>query len=63
LSEAHRRRLDEIEAQRDNAQSKLASAHRRILDLSNEVLMLRARLDDLSPPPIPLNGKSKKKAA
>lgn len=59
LSEEHQRRLDELESQRSESQSKLVSAHRRIMELSNEVMMLRTRLDDLSPSPTLLTGRKK----
>lgn len=47
-------RLAEVICQRDIAQSQLASAHRRILELVEEVKLVRAQLDELRPPPIPL---------
>ncbi|CAE6885466.1 hypothetical protein R69927_04506 [Paraburkholderia domus] len=40
-----------LEAQRDHAQSQLASAQRLVLELLQEKAMLQARLDDLLPPP------------
>ena len=48
-------RLDEVERQRDSAQSKLASANRRIVDLTAEVDSLRQRLEELAPSPKPLS--------
>lgn len=51
-------RLKEVAAQRDNAQSQLASAHRRIVELSEELKLLRARLDELRPTQSALNGQS-----
>ncbi len=47
-------RLDEVIRQRDIAQSKLVSAHRRIVDLTEELKMVQAKLDELHPPPKPL---------
>ena len=46
-------RLDEVIRQRDVAQSKLASAHQRIVELAEELKMVRAKLDELRPPPTP----------
>lgn len=47
-------RLADAIQQRDQAQSVLISAEIRILELSREVVGLRARLDELQPPPIKL---------
>lgn len=55
--EARRERKDklvEVECQRDVAQSRLASANRRIVELTMEVKRLRLRLDELQPPPTQL---------
>lgn len=47
-------KLAEVECQRDVAQSRLASANRRIVELTMEVKLLRLRLDELQPPPTQL---------
>ncbi|WP_321927907.1 hypothetical protein [Paraburkholderia guartelaensis] len=47
-------RLKTVEKQRDEAQSKLVSAHRLILELRARVALLETRLNDLAPPPTPL---------
>lgn len=44
-------RLEVVAAQRDHAQSQLASAHVRIVELSTDVKTLRRQLDDLRPRP------------
>jgi len=44
-------RVKIVEGQRDSAQSQLASAHRRILELLQENAELKRRLDDGNPPP------------
>ena len=49
-------RLADAISQRDRAQSILLSAEMRIMDLWQEVQALRARLEDLQPPPIELGG-------
>lgn len=49
-----KRRLDDVIRQRDVAQSKLVSTHRRIVELVEELKMVRAQLDTLRPPPTPL---------
>ncbi|WP_218645643.1 hypothetical protein [Burkholderia pseudomallei] len=46
-------RVKELENQRDKAQSQLNSAGRMVLELLQENARLRARLDDLVPPPAP----------
>lgn len=43
--------------QRDDSQSQLASAHRLVLEVLKKNALLQARLDELSPPPIPLREK------
>jgi|OpeIllAssembly_1097287.scaffolds.fasta_scaffold234969_2 chromosome segregation ATPase len=50
-----RLRLDEVASQRDHAQSQLASANRRIVELSDELRIVRMQLDQLRPPTTPLN--------
>jgi chromosome segregation ATPase len=47
-------RLKTVEKQRDEAQSKLVSAHRLILELRARNALLETRLNDLAPPPTPL---------
>ncbi|MEI6001854.1 hypothetical protein H3V53_33315 [Paraburkholderia bengalensis] len=42
-----------LQAQRDHAQAELISAQRLVLELLEENARLRARLDDLLPPPTP----------
>jgi hypothetical protein len=42
-----------LQAQRDHAQAELISAQRLLLELLEENARLRARLDDLLPPPTP----------
>lgn len=49
-----RNRLADVIRQRDFAQSQLASANRRIVELAEELKRLRQRLDELLPPPRPL---------
>lgn len=44
-------RLDEVILQRDIAQSKLASAHRRIVELADQVKLLEVTLKELRPLP------------
>jgi hypothetical protein len=44
-------RVRALTAQRDNAQSLLLSAQRRVLELLQENSTLRSRLDELLPPP------------
>lgn len=46
-------RLDDAIRQRDHAQSILASANMRIIELSVKVQSLQQQLDDLRPPPTP----------
>lgn len=48
-----RDRIREIEAERDDAQSQLASAIGRIVELHEELQSVRARLERLIPPPKP----------
>lgn len=50
----HNIRLREVEDQRDDAQSKLASANRRIIELYEELQMVRMQYESLRPPPSPL---------
>jgi chromosome segregation ATPase len=45
-----KRRVEELETQRDHAQSQLASAHRAILELLDENQKLKMRLEELSGP-------------
>lgn len=47
-------RLEDMKHQRDQAQSILASANRRILELTEEVRDLQQRLEEYQPPPIRL---------
>lgn len=47
-------RLEEVILQRDVAQSKLASAHRRIVELADHVKLLEQKLDEVCPPPTPI---------
>lgn len=49
-----RDQLSDVVRQRDAAVSQLANANRRVIELSEEVRMLRLRLDELQPPPTPL---------
>ncbi|PAJ87737.1 hypothetical protein [Burkholderia ubonensis] len=56
-----RRARDDVKAivkdltnQRDDAQSRLISARRRVLELLEDNRRLQARIDELLPPPIPL---------
>jgi len=49
-----RDRLAEVTQQRDIAQSQIANANRRVIELSEEVRMLRLKLDELQPPPSPI---------
>lgn len=48
--------LKDVIAQRDFAQSQLASAIRRIVELNDELRHARLQLDELRPPPRPLIG-------
>lgn len=48
-------RIAQLSAERDEAQSKLASAHRRIVELNLHVKALKEKLDELLPPPSTLN--------
>ncbi|WP_076896649.1 MULTISPECIES: hypothetical protein [Burkholderia] len=47
-------RLKSVEKQRDEAQSKLVSAHRQVLELLEWNARLQSKLDELRPPPTPL---------
>lgn len=47
-------RLDDVVAERDSAQSQMVSANRRIVELTEELKLLRMQLDQLRPPPEPL---------
>lgn len=47
-------RLDEVSRQRDLAQSKLASAHRRIVELTDQVRRLEQALEEVRPTPNPM---------
>ena len=51
----HRDQLADVVRQRDAAVSQLVSANRRVVELSEEVGMLRLRLDELRPQPTPLH--------
>lgn len=44
-------RLAEVSVQRDNAQSQLVSAQRRIVELVSELRAVKERLDAIQPPP------------
>ncbi|WP_071751883.1 hypothetical protein [Burkholderia ubonensis] len=46
--------VKDLKSQRDDAQSQLISAKRRVLELLEENRRLRARLDESLPPPTPL---------
>ena len=46
-----KQRIKEVEAERDQAQSLLGSAQRRIVELSLELNVVRVQLDELKPPP------------
>jgi hypothetical protein len=46
--------LEEVILQRDIAQSQLASANRRIVELAEELKLVRMRLDEVRPPATPL---------
>lgn len=46
--------MQDVEIQRDKAQSLLLSAQRRILELTHEMKALQEELDKLRPPPKPL---------
>ena len=50
-------RLDDAVTQRDMAQSVLASANLRIVELTHEVQSLQLRLDELQPPPTRLGNR------
>ena len=52
-------RLIEVAAQRDDAQSQLASAFRRIVELTRELKIAEMQLDELRPPPTPLNRQTR----
>lgn len=49
-----RERLAQVARQRDAAVSQLGSANRRIVELTEEVRLLRLRLEELQPAPKPL---------
>lgn len=59
INRSTREHLADVLQQRDFAQSLLASANQRILELTAEVNMLQQRLDELSPPPIKLTPRNK----
>lgn len=44
-------KLKNVEVQRDFAQSQLLSAHRQVVELSEQNALLQARIDELVPPP------------
>ena len=50
----HRARLEEVVQQRDVAQSQLLSANRRIVELSEQVRLLRTRLEEVKPSAKPI---------
>jgi chromosome segregation ATPase len=58
----HRRRarddlaakVKKLKQERDDAQSKLVSAHRKVLELTHQNTELQDKLDDLDPPLMPL---------
>lgn len=50
----HRDQLADVIRQRDVALSQIASANRRVVELSEEVKMLRLRLEELRPSPSPI---------
>lgn len=52
-------RLIEVAAQRDDAQSQLASAFRRIVELTRELKIAEMQLDELRPPPTPLKRQTR----
>ncbi|WP_408407474.1 hypothetical protein [Paraburkholderia sediminicola] len=47
-------KVKRLTVERDNAQSQLASAHRKVLELLLTNATLQAKLDELLPPPTPL---------
>lgn len=47
-------RLDKVSRQRDLAQSKLASAHRRIVELTDQVRRLEQVVEEVRPTPNPM---------
>lgn len=49
-----RERMEDAIRQRDFAQSTLASANMRIVELSQQVHSLQQKLDEISPPPRPI---------
>ena len=51
----HNERLNEVIQQRDIAQSKLESAHRRIVELMEDLKLKQARIDELLPRPTNLH--------
>lgn len=55
-----KQRLDEVAAERDQAQSLLGSAQRRIVELSLELVAVRVQLDELKPPPVLLGRRNDK---
>ncbi len=50
----HQGHLEEVILPRDIAQSQLASANRRIVELAEELKLVRMRLDEVCPPATPL---------
>jgi hypothetical protein len=52
---SEKERLADALRQRDAAQSLVASANRRIVELNEKVNMLQQRLDELQPPPLQLS--------
>lgn len=54
LRQEHRDQLGDVTRQRDAALSQIASANRRVIELSEEVSRLRIRIDELQPPPSPI---------
>lgn len=52
-----RERLEDAIQQRDEAVSRMASADRRIIELTEEVQSLQRQLDELRPPPVSLRNR------
>lgn len=59
VNRSTREHLADAIRQRDMAQSLLASANQRIVELSAEVQLLQRRLDELNPPPVSLMHRTK----
>ncbi|WP_295004750.1 hypothetical protein [uncultured Dechloromonas sp.] len=54
IRQKQRDQLADVIRQRDAALSQIASANRRVVELSEEVKMLRLRLEEFKPPPSPI---------